>query len=211
MSREEVLTTPAADDEPTEAALGEVAATHEPMSGEPGEAENDVIAQEVELAARAAEMLETNARLEADLIDARARADEMMEKYQRMAAEFQNARRRQERQLAEEIERANVRLLTRLLPVLDDLDLAFANVPAAVAEDAWVAGLQQIQKKLRGVLEDDGLQEVPVGGEFDPAHHEALASIPSDTTPSGHVVDALRTGYTYKDKVLRPALVRVAQ
>ena len=156
-------------------------------------------------------MLETIARLEADLNDARGAEEEILDRHQRMAAEFQNVRRRQERQVADEIERANVRLIIRLLPVLDDFDLAFGNIPAAVAEDAWVVGLQQVQKKLRGVLEEDGLQEIPGGGEFDPACHEALASIPSDTVPSGHVVDVLRTGYSYKGKVLRPALVRVAR
>ena len=165
---------------------------------------SEALTEEVEIAANNAEMLETNARLEADLVDARPRADEMMDRYQRMAADFQNARRRQERQLAEEIERANVRLILRLLPVLDDLDLAFANTPAAVAEDSWVTGLQQIQKKLRGVLEEDGLQEIPVGGEFDPIRHEALASIPSDTVPSGHIIDALRTGYTLQGKGAAP-------
>lgn len=207
MSREKAKSTPASSNAPDESALDAVPGEAEAM----GEAMTEAMAEEIELAAREVEMLETIARLEADLTDARVAKEEILDRHQRMAAEFQNARRRQERQLAEEIERANVRLITRLLPVLDDLDLAFGNIPAAVAGDAWVVGLQQIQKKLRGVLEDDGLQEIPVGGEFDPARHEALASVPNDAIPSGHVVDALRTGYTYKDKVLRPALVRVAE
>jgi molecular chaperone GrpE len=71
----------------------------------------------------------TIARLEAALAEEQAKANDLLDKNQRMAAEFQNSRRRQERQLAEEIERANAHMIRRLLPVVDDFDLAFANTP----------------------------------------------------------------------------------
>ena len=151
------------------------------------------------------------AQLESDLAEERSRANDLLEKSQRMAAEFQNSRRRQEKQVAEEIERASGYLIKRLLPVVDDFDLAFANVPSHLdAEATWVEGFRQIQKKLHALLDEEGVVMIPRDGEFDPALHEAIMSEPSDTVPSGYIIDTLRTGHSYKGRVLRPALVRVA-
>ncbi len=157
------------------------------------------------------ELLETVARLEAELAETRQECADVTEKSQRLAAEFQNSRRRQERQLAEEMERVSAHIIRRLLPVIDDFDLAFANAPAGVdSQDAWVVGFQQIQRKVHALLEEEGLTAISTEGEFDPTQHEAIASAPSDTVASGHVLDTLRAGYTLKGRVLRPALVRVA-
>jgi len=157
------------------------------------------------------ELLATVARLEAELIEARQECAGITEKSQRLAAEFQNSRRRQERQLAEEMERVSAHIIKRLLPALDDFDLAFTNVPEGVdAQSAWVEGFRQIQRKLRTAVEEEGLTPITTEGEFDPALHEAIASAPSDTVASGHITDTLRAGYTLKGRVLRPALVRVA-
>jgi molecular chaperone GrpE len=150
--------------------------------------------------------------LKAQLARAEARADELTDQLQRTAAEFQNSRRRQERQLAEEIERASGHLLKRILPIMDDLNLAFSNVPQDVAasQAAWLEGFRQIQKKLYAVLDDQGVTEVPQDGVFDPTRHEAVTSEPHEHVPSGHIIETLRAGYEHKGRVLRPALVRVA-
>jgi molecular chaperone GrpE (heat shock protein) len=79
-----------------------------------------------------AELLATVAQLESELIEARQECASITEKSQRLAAEFQNSRRRQERQLAEEMERVGAHIIKRLLPILDDFDLAFANAPDGV-------------------------------------------------------------------------------
>lgn len=151
------------------------------------------------------------ADFEAALADERARADKLLDQTQRMAAEFQNSRRRQEAQLSDEIERASAHVIKRLLPAIDDLDLAFAHVPAELQEGAsWVEGFRQIQKKLHNILAEEGVTTIRGEGEFDPTQHEAVSSEPNDSVPSGHVIATLRAGYTYKGKVLRPALVRVA-
>ena len=151
------------------------------------------------------------AEFETALADERARADKLLDQTQRMAAEFQNSRRRQEAQLSEEIERASAHVVKRLLPAIDDLDLAFAHVPADLQEGAgWVEGFRQIQKKLHNILAEEGVTTIRGEGEFDPALHEAVSSEPNDSVPSGHVIATLRAGYSYKGKVLRPALVRVA-
>ncbi|MEZ4729468.1 MAG: nucleotide exchange factor GrpE [Caldilineaceae bacterium] len=152
------------------------------------------------------------AQLRTELAEAQAKADEYLDKLQRTAAEFQNSRRRQEKQLADEIERASAHIIQRLLPIIDDLELAFQNVPAEVEAggNAWLEGLRQIQKKLMQLLEDRGVTAIAKEGPFDPSRHEAVSSEPNETVESGHIIATLRTGYEYKDRVLRPALVRVA-
>lgn len=152
------------------------------------------------------------AQLRTELTAAQAKADELLDKLQRTAAEFQNSRRRQEKQLADEIDRASTHLIQRLLPSIDDLDLAFQNVPPEVEQNggAWLEGLRQIQKKLTQLLEERGVTAIAKEGAFDPMRHEAVSSEPSETVESGQIIQTLRTGYEYKGRVLRPALVRVA-
>ena len=157
------------------------------------------------------------AQLEADLAEEKAKALRLREESQRLAAEFQNASKRKDKQVADEIERAGAHLVRRLLPIVDDFDLAFANVPTdlagladADANAGWIEGFRQIHKKLQTLLADEGVAPIVADGEFDPALHEAVTSEPSDNVPSGHVIATLRAGYTYKGRVLRPALVRVA-
>jgi molecular chaperone GrpE len=199
----------------------------EPISRElvADEAPSDEIAPEATDSGEA----ELIAALQAELAEANARAEGYRETMQRSAAEFQNTRKRQERQLAEEIERANGALIRRLLPVLDDLELAFQNVPEELRGDAaeaasdpsndgtgddaalaWVAGFRQIHKKLIDLLQEEGATVIDCSGPFDPVRQEAISSEPSDTVASGHVIAPVRAGYEYKGRVLRPALVRVA-
>ncbi len=151
-------------------------------------------------------------QLQAELVAAQAKADELMDKLQRTVAETQNSRRRQERQLAEEIERASARIIRRLVPVVDDVNLAFQNAPTDLdsTTNGWVEGFRQIQKKLGNLLEEEGVTPIALDGEFDPNRHEAVTSEPHETIASGHIIDTLRTGYEYKGRVLRPSLVRVA-
>jgi molecular chaperone GrpE len=159
-------------------------------------------------------------QLREELAAAQAKADDYLDKLQRSAAEFQNSRRRLEAQQADEIERANGALVRRLLPVLDDLELAFQNVPselqaaeaneATAQQVAWLQGFRQIRKKLFDLLVDQGLSLIDTSGEFDPNQHEAIGSEPSESVPSGHIIAEVRAGYMHKGRVLRPALVRVA-
>lgn len=150
--------------------------------------------------------------LEMALAEAEDRVAEVTDKMQRAAAEFQNARRRQDRQLEENITRANQRLIERLLPVLDDFRLALQNVPDQVQTDdlSWIQGLEQIQKKLLDGLSEEGVTVIDDTGPFDPSRHEAISSEPSTEVESGHIIETLRAGYLHRDRVLRPALVRVA-
>lgn len=183
----------------------------EPGASAETSAVEEVLAAE-ETAAQLSPEQEQIAQLQAELAASQRRVEELTDQLQRTAADFQNSRRRQERQLAEAIERASVHLLKRLLPILDDLNLAFENVPPDVDESqqAWVTGFRQIQKKLYALLEEEGVTMVPLEGPFDPTHHEAITSEPHDDVPSGHIIETMRAGYAYKGRVLRPALVRIA-
>ena len=103
--------------------------------------------------------------------------------------------------------------MRQLLPVLDDLELAFQNVPESVPgeDQAWLKGFEQIQQKLLEILASSEVEPLAKSGEFDPNQHEAISNEPSEDVPSGHIIQTLRTGYRIQDRILRPALVRVAQ
>jgi len=159
-------------------------------------------------------------RLREEVTAAKAKADEYWDKLQRSAAEFQNSRRRLENQQADEIERANGALIKRFMPVLDDFDLAFQNVPSelqggetgdvSAQQVAWVQGFRQIRKKLLDIMADQGVTTIDTSGAFDPHLHEAISSEPNDSVESGHIISEVRAGYMHKGRVLRPALVRIA-
>ncbi|MFZ1753203.1 MAG: nucleotide exchange factor GrpE [Caldilineaceae bacterium] len=178
-----------------------------------GEAVGEIVDGEVETETQIETPAETIARLESELAAAQAQAAEAVDRMQRTAAEFQNTRKRQERMLQESLGRATERLLVALLPVLDDFDLAFRNLPDTLTqeEQAWVDGFQRIQGKLFSILSEDGLKAIELEGPFDPNLHEAVTNEPSEDVESGHIIDTLRTGYILKEKVLRPGLVRVAE
>ena len=200
---------------PEELANGATAQTNEiSPSGEDEQQEAGEVTNGEESSAQEAEsaLAAVITQLQAELETERARATELLDKFQRTAAEFQNVRRRQEKQMSEEIERASTHIVKRLLPVMDDFGLAFNNVPATTTdeENAWLNGFRQIQKKLQGLLDEEGVSAIPVDGPFDPVRHEAVTSEPSESVESGHIISTLRLGYEHRGRVLRPALVRVA-
>ena len=154
---------------------------------------------------------ETIARLEAELAEAKAQAANAIDKMQRTVAEFENAGKRMERQNQERIMRATEAMIRQLVPVLDDLELAFQNVPEPGKERVWLQGFEQIQHKLMDILSNAEVEPLAKSGEFDPNRHEAISNEPNAEVPSGHIIQTLRTGYRIQERILRPALVRVAQ
>lgn len=154
-----------------------------------------------------------NAQLERDNQAWAERVAAAEAEIQRMAADFQNARKRLDRFAQERIDSAALRFAAQMLPMLDDLELALANAPDALQETeaAWLKGLVQINEKALKILREEGIEPIDASGAFDPNLHEAVQQIDSAEHEPGHIVDALRTGYKGRDKVLRPALVRIAQ
>ena len=146
-----------------------------------------------------------------ELEAARAEAADYRDKWLRSQAEFQNFRRRQERELADLRAMAAADIVKQLLPVLDDFDRAFKHVPDEFEDASWVNGFHLIERKFRQILDQAGVKPIEtVGQPFNPNFHESVASEESDE-PHGTILEEYRKGYTLNDKVLRPAMVKIAQ
>ena len=150
--------------------------------------------------------------LRAELDDARRAGEEYVALLQRERAEFANYRRR----TAEERERdaglAGEDLIRKVLVIADDFDRAIDARPADIAEHAWVEGVTAIDRKLRLLLESEGVNEIDAtpGRPFDPREHDAIANVRGTGLAPGVIVEEVRRGYRLRDRVIRPALVAVA-
>ena len=149
------------------------------------------------------------AELMKKLEEAEAKVAEHRDGWQRAQAEFVNYKNRIQRDA--ETQRANMKgdILQKILPVLDDLELALQNRPA---DEAWASGIELIARKFQSVLESEGVKRIEAEGQpFDPNFHEAISHEPNEDVPSEHVIAVVRNGYVIGERVIRPALVRVAQ
>ena len=154
---------------------------------------------------------DTAQTLEEQLAAAQSEAARNLDGWQRTQAEFANARKRFEKQRAETYANANIDLVSKLLPLIDDFERALDSVPESEQSDPWIAGVSLVYRKMLAVLEEMNVQTIPsVGETFDPNQHEALTQEPSDEFASGVVVREMRRGYRLGDRVIRPALVSVA-
>jgi len=128
----------------------------------------------------------------------------------RLAADFDNYKKRVTREREEYVALANARLLTELLPVLDDLERALAA--AEQHEEAQLEeGVRLVHRSLAALLERHGIELIETDGKFDPHVHEALLSQPSEEAESGIVINVVQKGYKLGDRVVRPARVIVAE
>jgi molecular chaperone GrpE len=129
----------------------------------------------------------------------------------RSQAEFANARKRMEKQRIDIQMRATTDMITRLLPVIDDFERAFENVPDTIREDGWFEGIELVNRKVNGILESLNVEPIEaVGQEFDPNCHEAIMQEESEEYESGVVTEELQKGYKIGDRIIRPSLVKVA-
>ncbi|HEY0785877.1 MAG TPA: nucleotide exchange factor GrpE [Acidobacteriaceae bacterium] len=137
----------------------------------------------------------------------RAERDALVDRLARLQAEFENARRRAERERSEFRDYAISGAIEQFLPVLDNFHLALKATGSA---DQLRAGVELIVKQMEEVLRSLNVQTVEtVGTQFDPRLHEALDSVESTDLPDGQIHDEVRRGYRIKERLLRPALVRV--
>lgn len=138
----------------------------------------------------------------------RAERDQLLDRVARLQAEFENARKRAERERVDYREYAVGSVIEKFLPVLDNFELALKSTGSA---EQLRQGVELIVKQMEGVLEQFGVRPVAAVGEpFDPHQHEALGSVERDDIPDHHVAEEIRRGYRLKERLLRPALVRVA-
>jgi molecular chaperone GrpE len=151
-------------------------------------------------------------QLKSELQASQARADEFLAALQRERAEFTNYRRRTSEEREAMLGLAGEDLIRKVLAIADDFDLAIENRPPELAGNAWVEGVTAIDRKLRALLDSEGVRPVEAepGSPFDPREHEAIVTIPGTGRPEGEIVDVVRRGYKLRDRVLRPALVAVA-
>ena len=151
-------------------------------------------------------------KLTAELDAARKEGEEYLAALQRERAEFQNFRRRTTEERLRELGLAGEDLIRKVLTVADDFDRAIEARPQSIAHDPWFEGIAAIDRKLRQLLESEGVTPIDAaaGKPFDPREHEAIANVPDTGRKEGEIVEEVRRGYRLRDRVIRPALVAVA-
>ena len=141
------------------------------------------------------------------LAEEKAKAEANLAGWQRAQADFINYKRRSEQEKEEIGKFANSVLMLNLLPILDDLERAFASIPLQLAKLSWVDGIKLIERKLWASLEAQGLSQIKALGEpFDPQLHEAAMHAKGK---EGIVIEELQKGYKLHDRVVRPTMVVV--
>jgi molecular chaperone GrpE len=183
------------------------------VSEEETEGVGQVEAAEVETAEEVArEELGETEKLREELEEARAEAEEYLDGWRRAQAEFSNYKKRQRAEQAKIRELANANLLRKLLLILDDFDRAIVTMPEGIQKLSWSQGLLMIRRKLQAILESEGVEPIETEGEtFDPYYHEAVTHEEAEDYEEGEIIGEVQKGYVLGDRVLRPALVRVAK
>jgi molecular chaperone GrpE len=190
------------DEEPEEAAPEE-AAPEEAAPEEPR-------AEEAEEAEEAA--ADAPAAIAADLDAVRAEAEGYLDDLRRLQADFDNYRKRTLREQTARAASASQALVARLLPVLDNFELAVSHAEQSRDFDRMLKGVEMVFGELREVLQGEGLVKIEAEGKpFDPERHEAVIAVDQEGAEPGTVVDVVRAGYELRGRVLRPAMVKVAK
>jgi molecular chaperone GrpE len=151
--------------------------------------------------------------LEEQLEQVRQEAARNLENWQRSVAELANFKRRQEEQSKLQRDRIKAETLEGVISALDDLDLAFQNLPEELNGQllGWVEGFRLVQRKLDKIIDEQNVAVINTQGKFDPNFHEAVSVEESGDHSEGDIIAELRKGYQIGNRVIRPALVRVAK
>ncbi len=150
--------------------------------------------------------------LQHELEGARAQCNDYFEGWQRERADFANYKRRVERDNAQAYQTALSNVVKKYLVILDDLERALKTRPAEGEEAKWADGVALIHRKLSTLLEQEGVRRMEAEKEsFDPNRHEAIMLEDSSDHESGQIIEVIQQGYLLGDRVIRPALVRVAR
>ncbi|MBN1682299.1 nucleotide exchange factor GrpE [Candidatus Bathyarchaeota archaeon] len=152
---------------------------------------------------------ETIALLEKRLSETQKLADTYLTQLKYVKADLENIQKQSQKRSDEAIERAHTRFLSQLLPIADELLIAVTNLRN---EEKHHQAVSMVYNKLMKFLEQEGIKPIKaVGEKFDPYYHEAVLEVETDDYDSGKIVEEIRKGYTYKDKVLRASMVKVAR
>ena len=176
---------------------------HEPLADQ-GTSDDGHLATEMSIEDQLAAIHE-------ELEESRRELDQSVEAAQRAQADLVNNRRRADEERVTLSKYANSRLIAKLLPVMEELDLAVSHAGDGGANSSWLEGVKLIQRKLTNLLQSEGVTEIEaVGIMFNPVEHEALGTEQTTKHPSGYVTASVRPGYRLHDRVIQPAQVMVA-
>lgn len=145
-----------------------------------------------------------------EVAQAREQAAQYLDDLQRLKAEFENFRKRMVKEQTALVERASAAVVEKLLPVLDNFELALMAADRTKDYSSMVRGVEMVYGELLEVLRKEGLEKIESLHEpFDPVQHDAVMRAEGDGTGPEIVVEEMRTGYRFGDRVLRPAMVKV--
>lgn len=150
--------------------------------------------------------------LKADLEKALKESSTNLDGWQRERAEFTNYKKRIERENTQLRQTITGDVIKKYLVILDDLDLALKNRPTCGEGTVWAEGIELIVRKLQAVIDAEGIERINENKvQFDPNIHEAISNEENDEFASGEVIEVVRQGYKLGDRIIRPAMVRVAR
>jgi molecular chaperone GrpE len=169
-----------------------------------------------------AEMLEESSEEVSDLVAEEAADDELskvkseaaeyLDGWQRARAEFANYKKRVERETEEARQRITSEIIFKYLGIMDDLERALENSPEDKDSQEWISGIELIYQKFTAILEAEGVERIEVEGErFDPNLHEAISYEETEEFEGGAIIAVTQRGYKLGDRIIRPAMVRVAK
>ena len=178
----------------------------------------DNTVEEIEVPAEEQEEVVTLSKADYDALnsaleEAKKKEQDNLEGWQRERADFSNYKKRIERDQENAKNSFKADVLKAFLPVLDDLELAYSHKPEDGEAASWAQGIELIIRKFHSLLENDGLKQIDVkaGDKLDPNIHMAVSSEDSDEFGSEEIIEVLQNGYRIGDKIIRPAIVRVAR
>jgi len=145
------------------------------------------------------------------LEDEKKRSEDCLNRLKYMQADFENYRKRLERQMDEVRKYSNERIIIQLLDVVDELELAIRSAQSSNSNGTLVQGVEMTLKKLEKILQKEGVCPIDcLGKPFDSSKHDAVSKVEKDNVEGCTVVEEIRKGYTMKEKVIRPSVVKVA-
>jgi len=150
-------------------------------------------------------------RLEEALKEEREKSNAYLNRLMYLQADFENYRKRLEKETREAVQLSNERLITNLLAVIDELEMAIQSGKETENKDALLEGVEMVLKKIYTTLRQEGLTKIEAAGRpFDPSRHEAIFKVPTKDYAEGTVIEEVRKGFMLKDKVIRPSMVKIA-
>ena len=186
--------------------------TNQPEQQNIEQAEPVAVEETIEEVVDAEVLSEEEVLLRNELEEWQAKANEYLDGWQRARAEFANYKKRIDRDQAQVYQNASGSVIKRFLDVMDDLELALKNRPQDGDGAAWADGVELVYRKFSSVLEAEGITPMETEEQyFDPNLHEAITNEDNADYESGQIIEVLKQGYLIGDRVLRPAMVRVAR